>query len=94
MESFKIGVNQGKKIINIKPEGSDFASSLLTDGTPYHYLKTDYFVGVEWEDIEEVEIELEFYGVKDGIETKYLAKKKFKPEFKKAIGLHFTETYL
>jgi len=81
----RIDINLGeeKKVFNLNR--TDFEYSPLSDGTPYFYLKTDRHLDYPWEKISEVEFIFEFYGIKNGIKTKYQARKTFKPEFESFI---------
>ena len=94
LEPLEIRYSVNKRPYNIlKQDQIDWKKSKRKDGLSRYITEVNY-LNYSWKNIQEVKIEFEFYGTKDGIKTKYLAKKIFKPEFKKAIGLHFTETYL
>lgn len=78
-----INLEKEKKVFPLSKE--DFEYSPLSDGMPYFYLKTDTYLDYPWEEIKEIEFIFEFYGIKDGVKTKYQARKIFKPEYKSFI---------
>ena len=78
-------INQGEEAHVFNLSRTDFEYSPLSDGTPYFYLKKERYLDYPWEKISEVEFIFEFYGIKNGIKTKYQARKTFKPEFESFI---------
>jgi len=81
----KVKLNSGKEERIFKITRDDFEYSPLSDGTPYFFLKTKTYLDYPWKKIKDAEVVLEFYGIKNGIKTKYQARKIFKPEFESFI---------
>jgi hypothetical protein len=77
----KIRLNDGKeeRVFNLTRQ--DFEYGLQLDGTPYFAIRPDIYLDDEWESIKEAELIFEFYGIKEGQKTHYMAKKIFKPKF-------------
>ncbi len=79
--SSKIIFNLGEQERILDLSKNDFEYEPLPDGTPLFYLKTHTDLDYPWKDIKEVDFIFEFYSIKNGIKTRYLAKKNFKPCF-------------
>lgn len=77
----KTRLNDGEEERVFSLTQQDFGCDPLSDGRPYCYLKTAVFLEDEWESIKEAEVIFEFYGIKEGQKTHYMAKKIFKPKF-------------
>ncbi len=78
----KIIINLGEQEKTFVITRQDFEYLLRSDGTLRFYLKPDLYLDYPWKDIKEVEFIFEFYAIKNGVKTRYLARKIFKPVYK------------
>ncbi len=78
----KITINVGEQEKILALTRQDFEYSPYSDGAPYFYLKPNTYFDYPWKDIKEVEFIFEFYAIKNGVKTRYLARKIFKPVYK------------